>query len=107
MNQRTALQALDAEIFEDLADEGFAGTVSYTDGALTVAACRAYVRRDVQTYGSLGEVIGARTVVKLFRADVPAPKQGATVVIDGTETVVLDAKIKENESLSHWVVRRG
>ena len=59
-------------------------------GSNTDVPCRCYVNRDMQSMGLDGQVFGPRTIVQILRADIPAPRTGATVTI-GSEVFTLDA----------------
>lgn len=105
MSQREFLQELDADMHEAFADAGIADAGSYTapgDGAPT-QPCRVYVNRDILVYGSVGEIIGARTEVVVLRADIEQPVQKALLAIDG-ELFKLGQQIGQDESMTRWVV---
>lgn len=110
-----ALQAMDALIHRQLAAAGLAEdaeSAEYQDAsAADPVPVRAYVDRSMQQMGDLATEHGPRTIVALFKADVPDPQVGATVTVQtagGPEVFVLEAPdVVQDESLSRWVVSHG
>ena len=82
----------------------------YPAGASPVPV-RAYVDRSMQQMGDLATDHGSRTIVGLFKADVPDPQVGAIVTVEtagGPEVFILEAPdAVQDESLSRWVVSHG
>ena len=110
-----ALQAMDALIHRQLTAAGLAeGSESasyvFPEGSDPVPV-RAYVDRSMQQMGDLATEHGPRTIVALFKADVPDPQPGALVTIQaagGPEVFTLEAPdVVQDESLSRWVVSHG
>ena len=79
--------ALAHAVFVDagLAENG----LYHAPGSNTDVPCRCYVHRDLQSMGLDGQVFGPRTIVQILRADISAPRTGATVTI-GVEVFTLD-----------------
>lgn len=104
MSQTLALRALDADIMAGMQGAGFADAALYSTLVGPPVAVEVYVDRAAQFFGPDGmEVAGFRTTVTLFRAQVPRPVRGSTVVVDG-ETLTLDQIDLQDESMSRWVV---
>lgn len=107
MSQNTALRALDSQLHAGFERAGFAEEGTYTPptppGGAAVA-CRVY-RDDVvlEEFGDARPVANTRTELSLLREDVATPRQGGTVLLDGT-TWTLVALIEQDQSLSRWVV---
>ena len=108
MTQRDTLRALDADLHAAFATAGFADTGTYTaPGGGAAVSVRAYLD-DVRIDGAgdFGDAYGRRTEVMLLRADVSAPLQGGTLVLDGV-TYKLGQPLEEDDSATRWVVHRG
>ena len=88
-------------------DAGLAENGLYrAPGSNTDVPCRCYLQRDLQSIGLDGQVFGPRTVLQILRADVPAPRTGATVTIDA-EVFTLDSpdlSRQNDEGLSSFEV---
>ena len=104
MSQTAALRALDATIMTAMRGAGMADEAVYTAPVGLPVACHVYVDRVAQFFGGdSAEVAGYRTTVTLFRAQVPRPIRGATVLADG-QAYTLDALDEQDQSMSRWVV---
>lgn len=110
-----ALQAMDDLIHRQLTAAGLAegadsAQYQFPEGASPVPV-RVYVDRSMQQMGDMATEHGPRTIVALFKADVPDPQVGATVTIQSgaaSEVFILDAPdAVQDESLSRWVVSHG
>lgn len=110
-----ALQAMDALIHRQLAAAGLAegaesAQYQHPEAAAPVPV-RAYVDRSMQQMGDMATEHGPRTIVALFKADVPDPQPGATITVQtvgGPEVFILEAPdAVQDESLSRWVVSHG
>lgn len=87
----TFLKEFDETTHAAFVDAGMAEHGLYrAPGSNTDVPCRCYVNRDMQSMGLDGQVFGPRTILQILRADVPAPRTGATVTI-GAEVFTLDA----------------
>lgn len=99
----------DRDAFAAFADLGMSSYVAtYTPpGGGTPIACTVLVDRAVQVMpGSLGDVYeGPRTEVVLQLREVAAPAQGGTLAFNA-ETWKLDQRASQDESASHWVLRK-
>ena len=111
----SALKMLDATIHRQMVAAGLAegpARAQYmpADGGAAIPA-RVYVDRSMQQAGELGTVTGARTIIGILREDVPEPRKGSLIVIQGeggSETFELEEKdAAQDESMSRWVVIRG
>jgi hypothetical protein len=71
----------------------------------TSTPCRIYVDKDTQTVGEVKQFKAGRVEVVYFLEDCD-PRQHGKVVVSG-ETFVNVDKIKDDGSLSRWLVRRG
>lgn len=66
--------------------------------------CRLYVDDAMQKMGDLGQVTGSRTVLAIFKADVPALFRGDTITCGPKVYKLEDPMESTDESLSLWVV---
>lgn len=107
MGQRAALAALDAQIHAAMVPVGFADAGSYVpkggNPSTDAVPCGVFIDRGQQQMGEFGQLVGARDIWKILRADVPEPEQGATVTADG-ETVKLVSEVESDDGTSRWVV---
>jgi hypothetical protein len=110
-----ALRAMDALIHRQLSAAGLAegpesAQYRYPAGSDPVPV-RAYVDRSMQQMGDLATEHAPRTIVAIFKEDVPNPRIGATVTVQtdaGAEVFTLDAPDAiQDESMSRWVVSHG
>lgn len=105
------LAKMDALIHKQLARAGLAEkptscTYTAAEGD-TPIPCAIYIDRAMQFVGDVGPVAGARVVIGILRAYVPAPVTGARVVT-GSETFKLEGQeTSSDESISRWVVGNG
>lgn len=105
--QSATLRALDAAILEGMVGIGFADTATYAaPGGGAAVPCTVMVDEAVQVFGDAGEVVGTRTLVTLFQAEVANPLRGGTVVADGS-TYKLDEEDARDQSMTRWVVVHG
>jgi hypothetical protein len=109
MSQQALLRELDAAIHADLFSAGLADTGTYTPPTPPGGAAFAVrVMRDdvqVEVYGETRGVASTRTELVLLKADFAVPARvGGTVVVDGA-TLVLEALVDEDQSITRWVVR--
>lgn len=110
MSQRQALRDLDATLAAAFAEAGFADAAAYVPpGGGTSTDCTVMVDDAVEFFGDDGSgIVGHRTVVALFLAEVAAPARGGAVTLTEDGTVYrLDALVKRDESCERWVVTRG
>ena len=104
MSQTNALRALDASIMASFLGAGLADSAVYKPPTGFPVLCHVYVDRVAQFFGGdTTEVAGFRTTVTLFRAQVPRPVRGATVVADGV-THTLEQLDEQDQSMTRWVV---
>ncbi len=105
MSQRAFLRSLDDQIMGAMLGAGMADSAVYEGGSGAVS-CSVYVDRAAQVFGDdEAEVTGVQTLVTFRLAEVGALEVGARVTVDG-ETFELVKMIREDESLSTWVVVR-
>lgn len=105
MGQVATLRALDAAIVGAFADAGMADAATYTPATGAAVACTVLVDRAAQFFGDVGEVVGRRTVVTMFLAEVPSPARGGVVTLtDGGEQFRLSELDLLDDSMSRWVV---
>ena len=108
MGQQDSLRALDASIHDVMLAAGVAEQAEYQAGGGAAVPCRVYEDDKQDDFGEdLAQVSGRRTVLSLFLADVPTPRQGATVImVDGT-VWKLKKQVGLDQSISKWVVTSG
>jgi hypothetical protein len=105
MSQRAFLRSIDDQIMGAMLGAGMADSAVYEGGAGAVS-CSAYVDRAAQVFGDdEAEVAGVQTLVTFCLAEVGTLEVGARVTVDG-EAFELVKMIREDESLSTWVVVR-
>lgn len=106
MGQREDTRAADADMHEAFMDAGFGEVGSYrAPGAAEYVPVRVLVRYGTQVLGEFQQIVGYRDEVDFLLADV-TPQARGTLQVDG-QTLTLTDKVREDESASRWVVRRG
>ncbi|PJK03872.1 hypothetical protein CO615_00030 [Lysobacteraceae bacterium NML75-0749] len=106
MNQRAFLQGMDAAIADAFLDMGMADAAQYQAAGVDVP-CRVLVDRAAQFFEDTGDIVGRRTVVTIFLAEVPAPMRGALLRLASGDVLRLDARVEADESMQKWVVTHG
>ena len=110
MSQRDTLQALDRDLVAAFKSAGLADDALYTaPGAPEPVECEIFVDREADFYGDDGSPIaGHRTLVTLFKHDVPAPVRNATVLVPAEGVTYTLAEIESrDQSMERWVVTHG
>ena len=106
MGQRDDTRASDADMHEAFADVGIGEIGSYrAPGADTFVPVRVIVRRGTQVLGEFQQIVGYRDEVEFLLVDV-TPQTKGTLQVDG-QTLTLTDKVREDASISQWVVRRA
>jgi len=101
------LSSIDARVMASMLRAGLADAAVYSDGVSPVN-CSVMIERDTQIIGESGQVVGQKTSVVFLRAEVPKPKQRATVTVTANgEQWTLESKFFEDESISQWILNRG
>ena len=106
MSQAKFLEDFDAAAFGDFLAAGLADVATYTapSGGAAIP-CDVLVDRNVRDFGEdASPVATSFTLVSFQRAQV-TPARGGTVVVEG-EPFMLDAEVRNDESISRWVVTR-
>lgn len=104
MSQAAFLRDLDSQLMDAFHGAGLAEDAEYTAPGGAAVSCRVYVDRDPATLEVNGvDVAGNRIMVGILRAEIDRPDIGGLLVI-GSETFVLEARIRHDESLTRWVV---
>lgn len=105
MSQAAFLRDLDNQLMGAFHAAGLADDATYTapSGGAAVP-CRVYVDRDPATLELNGvDVAGNRVMVGILRAEIDRPDIGGVLVIEG-DNFVLESRIRNDESLTRWVV---
>lgn len=106
MGQRAETRAADADMHEAFADVGVGELGSYrAPGGAAFVPVRVIVRYGTQVLGEFQQIVGYRDEVEFLLADV-TPQTKGTLQVDG-QTLTLTDKVREDASVSHWVVRRA
>ena len=105
MSQAAFLRDLDNQLMGAFQAAGLADDATYTaPTGGTAVPCRVYVDRDPATLELNGvDVAGNRVMVGILRAEIDRPDIGGVLVI-GSETFALEQRIRNDESLTRWVV---
>ena len=108
MGQQDSLRALDAGIHDVMLAAGVAEQAVYQAGGGAAVPCRVYEDDKQDDFGEdLAPVAGRRTVLSIFLADVPAPRQDATVTMADGTVWKLKKQAAVDQSIAKWVVTRG
>lgn len=106
MSQAAFARAFDATLHGALAGAGLADAGSYLPpggNPLTDAVpCGVFIDRGIQQMGDFGQVVGAKDMITLLRADVASPQQGAIVTVYG-EAFRLESEENSDDGTSRWV----
>ncbi|UYK82311.1 hypothetical protein NG829_08475 [Xanthomonas sacchari] len=107
MSQREFLQQLDAALFGAFTDAGMGDRALYlAPGTAAGVPCTVLVDRDYVDFGDDGASVSApQTYVTLQMAEA-LPARFGKVIVAG-EVLVLDARVRQDESSSRWVVVHG
>ena len=105
MSQAAFLRDLDNQLMGAFHAAGLADDAMYTAATGgTAVPCRVYVDRDPATLELNGvDVAGNRVMVGILRAEIDRPDIGGVLVIEG-DSFVLESRIRNDESLTRWVV---
>ncbi|MBS0228870.1 MAG: hypothetical protein JSS23_09270 [Proteobacteria bacterium] len=104
MSQKAFLQQMDSDVMNAMVAAGMADTGVYLAPAGSPVSVRCYVDDAAAFFGTDAmPVAGARVVIGLLLAEVPAPVRDATVTI-GADVYTLDSLVAQDQSISRWVV---
>ncbi|MCF8809672.1 hypothetical protein KIP31_10115 [Xanthomonas campestris pv. campestris] len=106
MSQKDFLRHFDAAAFAVFRGAGLADSATYTAPGGGQVPCTITIDRDVADFGDDEAPVSApQTLVTFQRSEVEPARMGR-VALTG-EVFVLDRRVRQDESISQWVVANG
>ncbi|MGQ5267436.1 head-tail joining protein [Xanthomonas arboricola] len=106
MSQRDFLRRFDATAFAVLNGAGLADRAVYTAPGGAQLPCTVTIDRDVANFGDDEAPVSAPQTLVTFQRSEVEPVRFARLTLDG-DVFVLDQRIRQDESISQWVVANG
>lgn len=106
MSQRDFLRRFDAAAFAVFKGAGLADGAVYTAPGGAQLPCTVTIDRDVADFGDDEAPVSAPQTLVTFQRSEVEPVRFARLTLDG-EVFVLDQRIRQDESISQWVVANG
>ncbi|KIJ00481.1 hypothetical protein ST27_10330 [Xanthomonas phaseoli pv. phaseoli] len=106
MSQRDFLRRFDASAFSVFKDAGLADGAVYTAPGGAQLPCTVTIDRDVADFGDDEAPVSAPQTLVTFQRSEVEPVRLARLALND-EVFVLDRRIRQDESISQWVVVNG